>query len=223
MIRVLLADSQNLFRKGFSAILNEEDKIIVVGLAEDGNDLIRKHKQTKPDLIITEIYLPIKSGIDAIKKIRRMDKNIKVLFLSTYSWDDYIYSVIKSGAQGFLTKDADLDELRLAISEVIKGNFYCLGRSNSELEAIQKRVEVRKVTGKGETNLTKREEEILLLISKSKTTNEIASKLKLSPRTIEGHRYSIIKKFKLNSLGGLINFAIEYSNRVKSKKGIMYN
>ena len=91
MIRVLVADEYNLFRKGLLTLLEEENNIIVVGEAENGNDLVEKYKQTKPDLIISDISMPIKSGITAIKKIRRSNKQVKVLFISQYSGDDYIY------------------------------------------------------------------------------------------------------------------------------------
>jgi len=225
MIRILFAYSQNLVRKGLSSILNEEKNLTVVGLAGDGNELISIYEHIKPDLIITDVSLPIKSGLDAIKKIRRSDKIIKILFLSEYSGDQLIDSIVKSGAQGLLNKDAHLNELLFAINEIIEGRFYFIGRSDSELDAIQKRFELHKVKdgSKRNNNLTKREEEIVLMIGQNINTFEIASKLKLSPRTIEGHRSRIIKKFKLNSLGGLINFSIEYSLKINSSKRIMYN
>lgn len=225
MIRILIADAQNLFRKGLSAILNEENNIAIVGLAGDVNDLFNKYEQTNPDLIITDVSMPGKNGLDAIKKIRRSNKKIKILFLSEYSGDHLINLIINSGGQGLLNKDADLNELLFAINEIVEGRFYFIGKSNSELDTIRKRFEIRKEKdgSKRNNNLTKREEEILLMIAQNMTNFEIASKLKLSPRTIEGHRSRIIKKFKLNSLGGLINFAIEYSIRIKSEKGILYN
>ncbi len=222
MIRVLVADEYNLFRKGLLTLLEEENNIIVVGEAENGNDLVEKYKQTKPDLIISDISMPIKSGITAIKKIRRSNKQVKVLFISQYSGDDYIYSVFNVGAQGLLSKSNNIKDLMFAIKEIMQGRYYFMGKSKNELEAIINRFTLRKMLKVDDENNkpTKREEEVLLLISESMTTADIANKLHLSHRTIESHRSNIIKKFKLKSLLGLINYSREYARKVKTEQEI---
>ncbi len=226
MIRIFIADDHNSFREKLFAILEEENDFLVVGQAENGEELIRKYERTKPDLIISDISMPIKSGPDAIKEIRKSDKNIKVLFLSGYSGDDYIYSVINSGAHRFINKGADINELRLAIKEVAEGRHYFCGKSASDLDAIKKRFEInleKEYSIGNNAKLTIIEEDILILISEYMSTDEIANKLKISPRTVESHRLNIIKKFKLKSIYELMKFSVEYSNRIQSEKEILHN
>ncbi len=221
MIRIFIADDHNLFREGLLAVLEEENDMVVVGQAENGKELIQRYEKTKPDLIISDISMPIKSGPDAIRKIRRSDKKVKVLFLTQHSGDDYIYSAFRVGAQGLINKSHNVSGLMFAIKEVVSGRNYFMGKSETELNAIENRfAQQKKIISKEQTSVrvTKREEEIVLLISERMSTFEIANKLDISTRTVESHRLNIIKKFKLKSLIGLITFSIEYSNRVKSQE-----
>ena len=221
MIRIFIADDHNLFREGLLAVLEEENDMVVVGQAENGKELIQKYEKTKPDLIISDISMPIKSGPHAIRKIRRSDKTVKVLFLTQHSGDDYIYSAFHVGAQGLISKSNNVSNLMFAIKEVVSGRNYFMGKSETELNAIENRfAQQKKIISKEQTSVrvTKREEEIVLLISERMSTFEIANKLGISIRTVESHRLNIIKKFKLKSLIGLITFSIEYSNRIKSQE-----
>lgn len=217
MIRIFIADDHNLFREGLLAILEEENDMVVVGQAENGKELLQRYENPKTDLIISDISMPIKSGPDAIRKIRRSDKTVKVLFLTQHSGDDYIYSAFCVGAQGLISKSDKVDELIFAIHEVAEGRYYFMGKSEDELHAIENRFTHQRICSneKFTAHLSKREEEIVRLISEGLSTIEIAIKLDISTRTVESHRLNIIKKFKLKSLGGLIYFSIEYSNRVK--------
>ncbi|MCB0745358.1 MAG: response regulator transcription factor [Ignavibacteriae bacterium] len=219
MIKVFIADDHNLFREGIITILSKAKDIKVVGEAEDGLELISKYSEAEPDIILSDISMPGKSGPDSVRLITNKDKEIKVLFLSQYTGDDYIYSVLQARGSGLISKNALMDDLLLAIRTVASGGKYFVGKSESELEAIINRFSLIKKKEKRENvnGLTKKEEEILLLVSENLSSKEIADKLKLSIRTVDSHRLSIISKFQLKSLPGLISFAQEYARKIKEK------
>ncbi|MDX1701818.1 MAG: response regulator transcription factor [Melioribacteraceae bacterium] len=215
MIRVLLADDHSLFREGIISLLNEDKDIIVVGQVEDGFGLLEKYDETKPDVVVSDISMPGKSGPDAIRSICKKDKNAKVLFLSQYTGDDYIYEVVKAGGSGLISKNTMLPELLDAIKSVALGNKYFVGKTDKEIDAIIKRFTTIAAKEKRENvnALTKKETEIVLLISENLTSAEIADKLQVSIRTIEAHRFNIIQKLHLKSLRGLIGFAHEFAKQ----------
>ena len=217
MIRVLLADDHTLFREGILSLLANDDEITVVGQAEDGFGLLSKFSETKPDVIVSDISMPGKSGPDAIRSICKDNENVKVLFLSQHTGDDFIYEVLKAGGSGLISKNIMLPELLLAIKTVANGEKYFVGKNKEELDAIIKRFSSIKVTAKRENLkiLTRKEEEILLLVSQKMTSQEIANRLKVSIRTIESHRLNIIQKLNLKSLRGLIGFAHEFAREKK--------
>ena len=219
MIKVFIADDHNLFREGIITILSKAKDIKVVGEAEDGLELISKYSEAEPDIILSDISMPGKSGPDSVRLITNKDKEIKVLFLSQYTGDDYIYSVLQARGSGLISKNALMDDLLLAIRTVASGGKYFVGKSESELEAIINRFSLIKKKEKRENvnGLTKKEEEILLLVSENLSSKEIADKLKLSIRTVDSHRLSIISKFQLKSLPGLISFAQEYAHKTKEE------
>jgi len=213
MIRILIADDHNLFREGIKRLIEDEKNIIIVGEANDGLALISKYKEVKPDIIITDISMPGKSGPDAIRIIKKKDKNVGVLFLSQFTGDDYIYLVLNAKGDGLLSKNVMRSELILAINTVAKGERYFVGKNKKDLDNIIKRYTVakRKDSGKMGETLTAKEKEVLIWLSKGKKSKEIAEILMLSPRTVESHRTSIIGKMGLSSFPELIKFAIDYA------------
>lgn len=217
MIRVFLADDHNLFREGIITILEKENDITIVGEAEDGTALLSKYKEANPDVILSDISMPGKTGPDAVRLITNKNKEIKVLFLSQYTGDDYIYSVIKAGGAGLISKNVMRSELLLAIRSVADGEKYFVGKSQKELDLINKRFNAIKRKDKRENpdGLTNKEKEILLLVSESYTSRDIAEKLKISIKTVDCHRLNIINKLQLKSLPGLINFARDYARERK--------
>ena len=217
MIRLLLADDHNLFREGVLSLLNSDKDITVVGQVEDGIGLLAKFEETKPDVIVSDISMPGQNGPDAVKSICRKYENVKVLFLSQYTGDDYIYEVLQSGGSGLISKNIMLPELLLAIKTVADGKKYFVGKTEEELEAIVKRFSYLAIEEKRSNvnALTKKEKEIVLLISENLSSQEIANRLKVSVRTVESHRLNIIQKLNLKSLRGLISFAHDYARNLK--------
>lgn len=212
MIRVFIADDHNLFREGIITLLEKQNDIIIVGEAEDGFSLIAQYNEKKPDIIITDISMPGKSGPDAIKSIKNWNKDIKVLFLSQHTSDDYVYAVIQSGGSGLLSKNSMKSELILAIKTVMKGEKYFLGKSQKELDIIINRFNLlnKKKSKENVDVLTKKEKDVLVLVGQNNSSKTIAEKLKISIRTVDSHRMSIMAKLQLKSLPELIVFARDY-------------
>jgi len=175
MIRILLADDHNLFREGLLLLLNSYKEFTVVGQAEDGTSLVAKYNEVKPDIILSDISMPGKSGPDAVRSIIRKDKNVKALFLSQFTGDDYIYSVLQAGGSGLISKNIMRAELLLAVKTVAKGKKYFIGKTDEELEAIKKRFNTIRAKERKENvgELTKKEKEILLLISENYTSKDM--------------------------------------------------
>lgn len=217
MIRILIADDHNLFREGIVSLLKMEKDLMVVGEAEDGTNLITKYEETKPDIIVTDISMPGVNGVDAVKSLLKKNENVKAIFLSQYSGDDYIYNIFKAGGYGLISKNIDKFELVHAIRTVVDGKKYFAGKTEDELVPIIKRFTVTKGSVNKSTNklVTKKEKEILLLLNDCLSSRQIAEKLNVSVRTIDTHRMNIIKKFKLKSLPGLISFAIDFARHNK--------
>jgi len=214
IVKILIADDHELFRKGIISLLIKEENIRILGEANDGKDLIYKYFKFKPDLVITDISMPELSGFEAVSILSGKDPAIKVIYLSMYGGEDYIYHCIKSGGSGLIHKNVTKEELLHAIELVDQGRMY-FGQEYSE-EQIQKLITDYEshmdATGFEEVNrLTSKEEEILLLIADGLTSDEIAEKLYTAKRTVDTHRVHIMQKLKLNSYPELIKYAISYT------------
>ena len=218
MIRLLIADDHNLFREGILLQLEKEEDLVVVGEAEDGLSLIAKFNEVKPDLIVSDISMPRKNGPDAIRNIIKKHENVRVLFLSQYTGDDYIYSVLEAGGHGLISKNVMRQELLHAIRTIAKGEKYFVGKSEEELDVIRKRYNfIRKRERRENVDiLTTKEKEILLLLSKNLSSREIAETLKVSVRTVDSHRKNVISKLQLKSLPGLISFAKDFAKEIEN-------
>lgn len=214
IIKILIADDHELFRKGIISLLLSEEKIRIVGEANDGKDLIYKYFKLKPDLVITDISMPELSGMEAVSILSERDPDIKVIYLSMYGGEDYIYHCIKSGGSGLIHKNVTKQELLHAIDLVSEGNkYFGQGFSDEQIEKLIADYESHMYsTGFEEVaQLSSKEEEILLLIADGLTSNEIADKLYSAKRTVDTHRGRIMQKLKLNSFPELIKYAISYA------------
>ena len=217
MVRVLIADDHNLFREGIRSLLKDSLEIVIVGEAEDGRALEKKFFELKPDVILTDISMPIKSGPEAVSTIINKYKEAKVLFLSQYSGDDYIYSILKAGGLGLLSKNCLRDELVNAIKIVNNGDMYFFNKNEEELNEIIKRFDQIESKGKNETTkgLTKKQIEILKLIGEGYSTEQIAVELKIGKRTVETHRHRIMSTFGFKTVGQLIRYAVILNAKIK--------
>lgn len=206
-IRVLIADDQQVFRMGLSALLKEMKGIELVDEASNGAVLLEKALALHPDVIITDIKMPVLDGISATKELNKQLPNSKVIALSAYVKDDLILHMLESGAIGYLVKTADAYEIKEAIETVNQHKPYFCKEITQRLTEIVARN--YKLPEKSSATFTERELEIIRLICKEFTSKEIASQLFLSKRTVEGHRTRILEKMNVKSIAGLITYAFD--------------
>jgi len=219
MKRILIADDHSLFREGIVSMLRDAEDIQIIGEASNGKELEKKYAELMPDVVLSDISMPIKSGPDAVKSILNKFKEARVLFLSQFTGDDYLYSVIKAGALGLISKNCMKDELIFAINQVYHGIKYFKNKSVEELNSIIKRFEDIKMKNMDihYSSLTPKEEEVLKLVGEGLTSEQIAQQLNLSKRTVDTHRYKIIGTLGLKSLSELIRYAV--LKNIESNKG----
>ena len=215
-IQVGLVEDQFLFRQGMKAILSAWPEIEVIFEAAEGYTLIEKLKQMKliPHVMLVDLSLPPQgqkefSGKEVTVELLKNFPDIKVIILSGHEDENFIAQLIENGAHGYLVKDSDPDEVHEAITSVYTKGSYINARA---LKAIQNNIGRKtKVRSSNTTveKLTKREEEILQLICEQHTTDEIAEKLFLSPKTVNGHRNSLLEKTGAKIVAGLVIYAIK--------------
>ena len=219
-IKILIADDHELFRKGIISLLLGEADIEIIGEANNGKDLIYKYLKLKPDLVISDISMPELSGLEAVSTIYESHPDLKVIFLSMYAGEDYIYHCLQAGGLGLINKDIPKEELLKAIHTVIKGDKY-FGKDYTD-ENIQeivsnyaKQLDTKEFIPNQE--LTDKEVEILLLIAEGLSSNDMADKLFITKRTVDTHRTHIMQKLGLNSTPQLFKYATNYSEWIKRK------
>lgn len=219
-IKILIADDHELFRKGIISLLLGEKDINIIGEANNGKDLIYKYLKLKPDLVISDISMPELSGLEAVSTIYESYPDVKVIFLSMYAGEDYIYHCLKAGGLSLINKNIPKEELLKAIHTVIKGDKY-FGEDFTE-EKIQKLVTAYEMQLDNNEfipnpELTDKEVEILLLIAEGLSSNDIADKLFIAKRTVDTHRTHIMQKLDLNSTPQLFKYATKYAEMIKRK------
>ena len=222
-LRVLFVEDEELAREKLAKLLSKLFKEVV--LASNGLDGLEKYQKSKAtnekiDLIISDISMPELSGFEAITTLSDNNKNIKVLFLSMFAGDDYIYHCIKAGGCGLLSKDSPKEELLFAIELISKGKRY-FGKALPEEKIFQfvkdyeKNLSKEKITKK--PDFTEQEISVLLLVAEGQTSSDIADKLFISKRTVDSHRANIIHKLGLRTGPQLLKYAIKFSEEYKIK------
>lgn len=210
IIKIFLADDHAVLRDAFKSLLSEEEAIEVVGEADDGKEAVERVAATRPDIVIMDIGMPVLNGVEATRRIKQQNPGIKVLILSGYEGEQYLYRVVQAGAHGYLVKSVEADTLFNAIEAVQRGEYVF---PKSVLGAIQKEIDNLKHPGQGNQSdsfhkLTDREREILQLIGEGKTHQQIAELLQISVRTVDTHRNNIIKKLDVHDTANLVLYAI---------------
>lgn len=217
MIRLLIADDHNLFREGIINLLAAEKEIFIVGEADNGEDLIIKYLELKPDIVLADISMPVLTGIEALKKLKDQGQSPKFLFLSMYCEEENIYSCAKADSCGLISKKITKGELLFAIKTVIEGKrYFGVDVTEEKINEIIDNFDKNAVRKRSRYELTRREEQIVRLISEGLTSSEIAEKLLVSKRTIDSHRTHLIQKLNLKSLPDLIKYSINFCSADKS-------
>ncbi|MBU5675622.1 response regulator transcription factor [Alkaliphilus sp. MSJ-5] len=197
-IKVLIVDDHSLVRQGLKQIVELEPDIKVIGLAGDGEDAILKVQKLKPDIILLDINMPKLNGIQTLRRLKDMDKTIKIIMLTFYEDREYLFETINLGADGYVLKDAESESLIKAIRDVFQGSSYIYPTLATELvKEFNRREEKGKREINGE-NLTKREYEVLTLLAEGFNNKEIGDCLFISEKTVKNHVSNIFKKINVS-------------------------
>ncbi|TCO48838.1 response regulator [Actinocrispum wychmicini] len=209
MINVLLADDQRLVRAGFKSILDGEDDIAVVAEAADGEEAVRMARSVRPDVVLMDVRMPVLDGLAATRRILAEVPGAKVVILTTFDLDDYVYGALRAGASGFLVKDTEPMELIHGVRVVARGDALIAPAVTRRLIAeFAGRVD-RPAPSPRLNSLTEREREVMVLVANGLSNDEIAEKLVLSPATAKTHVSRIMTKLSVRDRAQLVVLAYE--------------
>jgi two-component system response regulator NreC len=205
-IKVLIVDDHALFREGIRSLLKSYDDINIIGEATQGMEAIEKAHQMSPHVVLMDVAMPIMGGLEATRRIQKETPLVKVLVLTQYEDAEYVLSLIKAGAKGYIAKTATASELVTAIRTVYRGESYLYPNAATTLieeylsQAGEKKSEYER--------LSDREREILQLVAEGRTNQEIGDKLFISVKTVLRHRTSVMEKLGFHNRTELIKYAI---------------
>ncbi|WP_432030210.1 response regulator [Streptomyces sp. 1222.5] len=210
-IRVLIADDQQMVRQGFTVLLNTKPDIDVIGQAVDGRDAIAKVGELVPDVVLMDIRMPELGGIEATRRITLDHPGVRVLVLTTFDLDEYVYEALRAGAAGFLLKDASADQLAEAVRVVAAGDALLAPGITRRLIAEFSRLDgsPRAPLKQRVGDLTERETEVLALIAQGLSNAEIAGRLVVAEQTVKTHVGRILVKLGLRDRTQAAVFAYE--------------
>ncbi len=207
--RILLAEDHTIVREGLQALLVSTGEFEIVAEAKDGLEAVRCVQNSKPDLVLLDLAMPLLGGIDAIKEIKKQSPAQKILVLTVHKSQEYVLAAFRSGADGYCLKDATYDELLTAIRSIFAGMPYISpGIAGKILEGYLEKNKSLPVNSPWDT-LTPREKAILKLIGEGHKNKEIAELLCISLNTVEKHRSNLMQKLDLHSGSALTAYAIE--------------
>ena len=207
-IRVLVADDQALMRAGFRMILDAQDDIVVVGEAIDGEDAIRQFERVGPDVVVMDVRMPTMDGIEATRRLAAAEPPARVLILTTFDLDEYVYEALRAGASGFLLKDRPPEELVAAVRVIASGEALLAPSVTRRLiEEFAKRSPAVAATELAE--LTERETEVLVLMARGLSNAEIATSLYVAETTVKTHVGRVLHKLRLRDRAQAVVLAYE--------------
>lgn len=209
-IKVVLADDHAIVRDGIKQLLETEEYIQIVGEASSGKEAIECVEEHQPDILIMDISMPEMTGIEATDELIKRKSETKVLILSMYDKEEYVLKAVKLGAFGYLMKDTSKDKFVKAIKTVQNGQKYFSSEiSNIIVNEYLSNMQTGGTAKKSKSLLTKREAEILSLVTKGYNNKKIADSFDLSIRTVETHRLNIMKKLNVNNAAEMVRVALE--------------
>jgi DNA-binding NarL/FixJ family response regulator len=204
--RVLLGDAHEVVLEGLRRIL-DRPQFEVVGAVKDGLALVKAAQELRPNLIVSEIGMPLLNGVEAVRQIRKRDPKSKVVFLTMHPEAVHAVEAIHAGGSGYVLKSSPAEELVAAIQEVLEGRIYL---TPALAEPVMRALQARRKNSSGATgHLTPRQREVLQMVAEGKTVKEAAAALRVSVRTVEFHKYRIMETLGLRSAAGLAGYAIK--------------
>ena len=213
--RLLIADDHSVVRDGIRTVLKSSPEFRIVAEAEDGEEAVELARQHRPDVVIMDISMPKLNGVEATAILKKQNPDIKVVILTVHEEEEYVYQILRAGANGYILKSAGKKEIFEAIRSAMSGErFFSPGISRIIIESFIKRAreagaEPAPMTAPPATQLTKRETEVLQYIAQGFTNRKIAETLFLSVRTINTHRTNLMQKLNIHDTARLVRYAIE--------------
>ena len=207
MIRILLVDDHDLFRAGMGSILRSQDDMLVVGEYSDGEQVIEAVRQEAPDLVLMDVNMPGMGGIEATRTILRIAPQTKIIAVTVLSDDPFPNQLLDAGASGYISKGSGSQEMMEAIQTVMRGNYYISSDVAQKLTLtnFRKRGEASPLD-----TLTAREMQVMLMITRGQSNQEIADILFLSPKTISTYRHRVFEKLDVSNDVELTHLAIRH-------------
>lgn len=203
---LVIADAHRLFVAGLSKLLASQFRI--VSTVSDGRSLVEAAQRLRPNLILTELAMPLMNGLEAIHRIRRAMPSMRILCLSSNSDDDTIRECLQKGASGFIPKTASGAELALGLRRVLHGDIYLSQRLPQSAKLFSESASA--ATADDEVPLTERQIEVLQLLAEGKTMKEVAAVLNLTTRTIAFHKYRLMNTLNLNTNAAVVQYALQH-------------
>ncbi|MEU1587302.1 response regulator transcription factor [Micromonospora sp. NPDC005710] len=209
-IRMVLADDQTLVRAGFRGLLDHSDDLEVVGEASNGAQAVELVAATRPDIVLMDVRMPVLDGVKATAAIVERFPAVRVIVLTTFELDEYVFEALRAGASGFLLKDIEPDELRQAVRVVAGGDMLISPRVTSRLvSAFVSKVAPAPVDGGRLAVLTDREREVMSLVASGLTNEEIGRRLSMSPATARTHVHRAMVKLRVRDRAQLVVLAYQ--------------
>ncbi len=208
-IKIAIADDYKIYREGLKVGLSADEGLDILLEADNGEDLLAAMEQHRPDVILMDLKMPLMDGMEATKTIRKKYPDTRVLVVSMYEDDKFIIHLMEIGANGYLLKNAEPDEIRRSIYAVYENGYYFNDLVN---KALLKKLVLKnnlKPSFNRDIDLTEREHGVLKMICEEKTAAEIAKEIFLSPRSVEGIRQRLIEKIGVRNTAGLVMFAVK--------------
>jgi DNA-binding NarL/FixJ family response regulator len=206
---IVIAEDHTILREGLKSLLASQPDLKIVGEAGDGLEAIRCVRDLGPDMILLDLSMPRMTGLDAIKEIKRINPDIKIIVLTVHSSEEYILATLQAGADGYVLKEAHSAELQTAIRHVLEGRRYLSPSiSGTVIDGLLQGKKASAIRSSWET-LTQREREILKLIAEGHKNKDIADLLCISVKTVEKHRANLMEKLGLHNVAALTALAAE--------------
>lgn len=206
---ILIVDDHTLFREGLRAIIERGPGYEVIGEAGNSREGLKMVEKYKPDLVLLDISLPDRSGIELTRDILKLSTKTRIMIVSMHSKTDYIVKAFQAGATGYVIKESAAAKLLQGIGSVLKGDYFMDAAVSQKV--VEKLAEIKekkvKVTNTSYDALTPREQEVMILVAEGLSTNQISERLYISPKTVENHRSRIMQKLDLHSTLELARYA----------------
>ncbi len=210
IVNLVIADDHEIFRDGLKLMLSRSDDIKVIGEASDGRELIEIVDALQPDVVITDIKMPYMDGIEATREIHKKHPSMGIIGLSMFDEEDLIMEMLEAGANGYLVKNAEKEEVIEAINAAAWGEHYYCRQTNNKLADMIAKSKFNPYSHKPKVEFNDRETDIIRLICQEMTNKEIATKMFMSVRTVEGYRLRIQERMDVKNSIGLVIYAIQH-------------